>query len=124
MIGINRVGHGGDSTQSWSWGPSISLPLFEGGAGRARVETARARYDRALAQYHGQVLVAVQEVEDALTRVDASVRRANAARESERNYSVLLESQENRSTLGEPSLLDLRSDELRLGKAGVSPCRY
>src|SRR3546814_4477494 len=62
MIGINRVVHGGDSTQSWSWGPSISLPLFEGGAGRARVETARARYDRALAQYHGQVLVAVQEV--------------------------------------------------------------
>lgn len=107
MIGINRVVHGGDATQSWSWGPSISLPLFEGGAGRARVETARARYDQALAQYHGQVLIAVQEVEDALTRVDTSVRRANAARESERNYSVLLASQENRYKLGETSLLDL-----------------
>lgn len=107
MIGINRVVHGGDATQSWSWGPSISLPLFEGGAGRARVETARARYEQALAQYHGQVLIAVQEVEDALTRVDTSVRRANAARESERNYSVLLASQENRYKLGETSLLDL-----------------
>lgn len=107
MIGINRVVHGGDATSSWSWGPSISLPLFEGGAGRARVETAHARYDQALAQYHGQVLIAVQEVEDALTRVDTSVRRANAARESERNYSVLLESQENRYKLGETSLLDL-----------------
>src|SRR3546814_16449778 len=85
MIGINRVVHGGDSTQSWSWGPSISLPLFEVGAGRARVETARARYDRALAPYHGQARVAVQEVEDALTRVDAWTGR-EAGRERVLQY--------------------------------------
>lgn len=107
MIGINHVVHGGEDTHSWSWGPSLSLPLFEGGAGRARVETARARYDRAVAQYRGRVLIAVQEVEDALTRVDASVHRAEAASQAERNYSVLLESQENRYRLGATSLLDL-----------------
>src|SRR3546814_18147140 len=99
MIGINRVVHGGDSTQRWSWGPSISLPLFEGGAGRARVETARARYDRALAQYHGQVLVAVQEVADALTRVDASGRRAHAAREWGRHFRAVSDTPENRTQL-------------------------
>lgn len=106
-IGINHLEHTGDNVRSWSWSPQISLPIFEGGAGRARVEVAHARYDQALASYRSKVLVAVQEVEDALTRVDASVRRTNAATESERNYSVLLESQENRYKLGETSLLDL-----------------
>ncbi|WP_028007217.1 efflux transporter outer membrane subunit [Solimonas flava] len=106
-IGINHLAHSGDEVHSWSWSPQISLPIFEGGAGRARVETARARYDQALAQYRSKVLVAVQEVEDALTRVDASVRRADAARQAETNYSVLLASQENRYRLGATSLLDL-----------------
>ncbi|NKF21047.1 efflux transporter outer membrane subunit [Solimonas marina] len=112
-IGINHLAHAGNDVRSWSFAPQISLPIFEGGAGRARVETARAQYDQALAQYRGDVLVAVQEVEDALTRVDASVRRAGAARESERNYSALLTSQENRYKLGETSLLELE-DSRRL----------
>ncbi|MFT4045687.1 MAG: efflux transporter outer membrane subunit [Solimonas sp.] len=106
-IGINHLEHTGQDVRSWSWSPQISLPIFEGGAGVARVETARAQYDQALAQYRSKVLVAVQEVEDALTRVDASVRRAEAARQAERNYSALLASQENRYRLGAGSLLDL-----------------
>ncbi|NGY06408.1 efflux transporter outer membrane subunit [Solimonas terrae] len=115
-IGINHLVHADGNVRSWSWGPSFSLPVFDGGAGHARVETAYAQYDQALAQYHGKVLVAVQEVEDALTRVDASVRRANAAREAERNYTILLDSQENRYKLGETSLLELE-DSRRLALA-------
>ncbi|WP_028081191.1 efflux transporter outer membrane subunit [Solimonas soli] len=106
-IGINHLAHSGQDVRSWSWSPQLTLPIFEGGAGVARVETARAQYDQALAGYRGKVLVAVQEVEDALTRVDASVRRADAARQAERNYSLLLASQENRYRLGATSLLDL-----------------
>ncbi len=115
-IGINHLVHGDGNTRSWSWGPSLSLPLFEGGAGRARVETARAQYDQTLAQYRGRVLTAVQEVEDALTRVDASVRRADAARQAEANYSLLLRSQENRYRFGASSLIDLE-DTRRLALA-------
>ena len=42
----------------WSLGPSISLPLFEGGRNRAGVQQARAAYDEAVAQYRSQVLTA------------------------------------------------------------------
>jgi len=115
-IGINHLVHSDNDVRSWSWAPSLSLPVFDGGAGRARVETARAQYDRALAQYRGKVLNAVQEVEDALTRVDASVRRADAARAAAQNYTVLLDSQENRYQLGATSLLDLE-DSRRLALA-------
>lgn len=115
-IGINHLAHTGQDVRSWSWSPQLSLPIFEGGAGVARVETARAQYDQALARYRSRVLVAVQEVEDALTRVDAAVRRAEAARQAEANYSVLLASQENRYRLGATSLLDLE-DTRRLALA-------
>lgn len=115
-IGVNRIEHVDGSTRSWSWGPSLNLPLFEGGAGRARVEASKARYDLAMAGYRGQVLTAVQEVEDALVRVDTSTRRADAARLAEENYSLLLASQENRYRLGATSLLDLE-DSRRLALA-------
>ena len=50
----------------WSFGPNISLPLFEGGRIRAGVASARAAYLQAVAQYRAQVLVAFHEVEDSL----------------------------------------------------------
>ncbi len=50
----------------WQIGPSISLPIFEGGRNVANLQTARARYEEALGQYRKQLLVAFQEVENAL----------------------------------------------------------
>jgi multidrug efflux system outer membrane protein len=50
----------------WSIGPNITLPLFEGGRIRAGVQSARAAYLEAVAQYRSQVLVAFHEVEDGL----------------------------------------------------------
>ncbi len=47
-------------------GPSIDLPIFDGGARVARLDAAKAKRDETLAQYGQTVLNAVQEVEDAL----------------------------------------------------------
>jgi len=106
-ISFNRLPEADVNARSWYWGPSLSLPIFEGGAGRARSETARAQYDQALASYHSTVLTAVQEVEDALVRIDTAVQREGSASLSEQNYSELLKSQENRYNQGAASMLDL-----------------
>ncbi len=50
----------------WTVGPSISLPIFEGGRNRAGLERARAAYRQAVDQYRSQILVAFREVEDGL----------------------------------------------------------
>lgn len=50
----------------WSFGPSISIPIFEGGRNTAQLKTARAAYDEAVAGYRQQVLVAFKDVEVAL----------------------------------------------------------
>ena len=108
-IGINSYRLGGQSltSKSWSFGPSVSLPIFDGGAGAARVETARARYDQALASYRSKVRQAVQEVEDALVRLDASERRVDAATMADAQYAKVLEASNARYRLGAGSLLQL-----------------
>ncbi|CAJ0792877.1 Toluene efflux pump outer membrane protein TtgC [Ralstonia psammae] len=108
-IGINSYRLGGQSltSKSWSFGPSVSLPIFDGGTGAARVETARARYDQALASYRGKVRQAVQEVEDALVRLDASERRVDAATMADSQYAKVLEASNARYRLGAGSLLQL-----------------
>jgi multidrug efflux system outer membrane protein len=80
----------------WSIGASALLPLFEGGRLDAQLEQARARYDEALAQYRGRVLIAFRDVEDALTdlhlRSDAAQSQTKAV-DSAREYLTLAESQ-------------------------------
>ena len=55
--------------QSFTWfaGPSLSLPVLDGGRISANLKRARAAYDESVANYRQQVLVAFKEVEDALS---------------------------------------------------------
>lgn len=50
----------------WSFGPSISIPIFEGGRNAAQLKAARAAYEEAVAGYRQQVLTAFKDVEVAL----------------------------------------------------------
>jgi len=50
----------------WSIGPSLSLPLFDGGQRQANKSNAQAGLDVAVANYKQVVLKAFQEVEDNL----------------------------------------------------------
>ncbi|HVU25442.1 MAG TPA: efflux transporter outer membrane subunit [Opitutus sp.] len=54
-------------SRAWSIGPSVHLPLFDGGRNRANLAAAQANYDAALAAYRGAALTAFREVEDALS---------------------------------------------------------
>jgi len=73
----------------WSFGPSISIPIFEGGRNTAQLKTARAAYDEAVAGYRQQVLVAFKDVEVALIQTrfykeqgDANLEALQATRRS------------------------------------------
>jgi len=51
----------------WSIGPSLYLPIFQGGRNRANLARSRAAYDEAVAVFRQRVLIAFREVQDALT---------------------------------------------------------
>jgi NodT family efflux transporter outer membrane factor (OMF) lipoprotein len=54
------------SALTWSVGAAVAQSIFNGGATRAQVESARAALDVAAAQYRQVVLASFQEVEDRL----------------------------------------------------------
>ncbi len=54
-------------SKTWSLGADLLAPVLHGGKLRAQVRARAAERDEALALYKQQVLVALQEVEDALT---------------------------------------------------------
>jgi NodT family efflux transporter outer membrane factor (OMF) lipoprotein len=60
----------------YSFGPSITLPIFQGGKLTASLRTARAQQTEAALKYRGTVLNALREVENALVayRTDRAAR--------------------------------------------------
>ncbi|AKR42105.1 efflux transporter outer membrane subunit [Methylophilus sp. TWE2] len=72
--------------QTWSYGPSLKLPLFDGGANRAAIEADRATFDNLLATYKQNVRNAVKEVEQALVNLNSATRRVQSESESAAQY--------------------------------------
>jgi multidrug efflux system outer membrane protein len=54
------------SSRFWALGPSVTLPLFEGGRLRAGLRLSQATYEEMVANYRQSVLTAFSEVEDNL----------------------------------------------------------
>jgi NodT family efflux transporter outer membrane factor (OMF) lipoprotein len=70
------------SSKFYTAGPSISLPIFQGGRLLAGVRLTRAQAAEAALNYRKTVLGALQEVEDGLTSLHEDGTRAAALRES------------------------------------------
>ncbi|HUO01546.1 MAG TPA: TolC family protein, partial [Rhizomicrobium sp.] len=66
-VGLGHFLGGGAFT--YSVGPAVSLPIFEGGRLRAQYRGATADLDGAVEAYNGVVLDAVRQTADAMTQV-------------------------------------------------------
>ena len=69
---------GAGDTRFFSLGPSITWAAFDLGRVRARISSARAQTDAALAGYEGSVLNALEDTEAALVSYDRSQTRRDA----------------------------------------------
>lgn len=114
---------------SWSFGPSLSLPIFDWGGREGNLTVAKARENIAVATYERTVQGAFREVADALAgrrwlaeQVAAQVRATEAQRaishlaqvryrEGVANYLEVLDAERNRFS-AEQALIQLRRAEL------------
>jgi NodT family efflux transporter outer membrane factor (OMF) lipoprotein len=99
-VGVSAVG--GSTFSLWSFGPSVSLPIFNGGARQAAVDAARASHELAYAQWRDAVRNAVTEVEKALVRLaDANQRvvQADRAAQAYRRYLAGAEAEPRAGTV-------------------------
>ena len=120
--------------RSWSIGPSLLLPLFDGGRNRARTAQARAQAEQSAIAYQKTVQQAFREVADALANASAvqaqaeplARQRAAAAeglriaqRRHEAGYSGYLEVLDAQRVLFDAELQDLRLAQARLDASVV-----
>ncbi len=72
------------SAIGWSFGPSLTVPIFQGGQLRAAVELAQAERDQYFIAYKSSVLTALEDVENAIVSLNneriTSSRRAVSAK--------------------------------------------
>lgn len=107
-IGINTTTGGGHlSSRNWSFGPAISLPIFDGGRRAAALESARASYDEARGTWNQAVLTAVKEVEDAMTRLATSQARVADSTRAVDRYEAYFKATQAKFAAGSASLLEL-----------------
>jgi multidrug efflux system outer membrane protein len=66
------------SSHTWSIGPSLSLPIFAGGRNKANYQRSQGAFEEAIANYREQVLVAFEDVENSLSRIQNLSTQAEA----------------------------------------------
>lgn len=66
----------------WSVGPSITLPIFQGGRNRANLKRSQAVFEENVANYRQRILIAFKEVQDALTGARLLSQQADAQERS------------------------------------------
>ncbi len=67
-------------SKAWSFAPSISVPIFDGGANRATLQVAQAQQKIQIATYEKAVQTAFREVADALAERRTLAERLDAQR--------------------------------------------
>jgi outer membrane protein TolC len=95
------------SSTTWSLGPSLTAPLFDGGRGKANVDAALARYDAARAGLRVALRLAAQDVENALAAVQSAQTRLTTAGEAADASQILLIASEAQWREGAISLFEL-----------------
>ncbi len=108
-----------DGAALWSFGPGLSIPLFDGGRRKAVAEAARARFDEAVAGFRDRTLLAVQEVEQALVRIASAQARQEDTARALAEYQTWQKAATTRYETGAGSLLELEDARRSLLAAGL-----
>lgn len=94
-------------TPTWSFGPSLSIPIFDAGKKRAAVDNAVATYDKQLASYQSSVRTAIKAVEQALIDLDGAARQSEDSKRSADQYLRYAKAKEQSWSAGLDTLLTL-----------------
>jgi multidrug efflux system outer membrane protein len=97
----------GDAKQ-FSFGPlALSLPVFDAGRNRANLALSRARYEEALANHQGRLLVALREVQDALSDVRERQQQGEVQVQAQQAAARALQVAQARYERGVSTFLDV-----------------
>ena len=105
------------SARAYNFGPTISLPIFQGGRLRGQLQLNEAQQQEAAINYQKTVLQAWQDVDNALTAYGAEQRRRDALVRSVRSYRRALDLAQQQYANGLQTFLNVLDAERGLFNA-------
>ena len=115
--GVRLGDLGRASSVAWSWGPSISVPIFRGGKLVAARDAAEAERDRYLAAWKSSVLTALEDVENALVGLAQERIKGRKLAEATERYRQAADLSRTLYVSGSSSFLDVLDAERSLFSA-------
>ncbi len=107
-------------TRTWSFGPTLTLPVLSQGVLRANRDRAIAQAEAAQLTWQSTVLNAVEEVQVAQSDVLRNRRTVAATRRSVESYARVVDLSRKTFEAGTTTLLDLLDSERQLANANLS----
>ncbi|AXK82259.1 RND transporter [Pseudolabrys taiwanensis] len=102
---------GKNSTIGWSFGPTVSVPIFNGGKLRAAVEVAEAQRDEYHVAWRSAVLTALEDVENATVSLAQERIKIRSLTESAQRYGEAARLSHTLYENGSSSFLDVLDAE-------------
>lgn len=102
---------------NWGFGPSLSLPLFDGGQRQAAVDASRSRFEEVLALTRLKLQDAITETQEAMILLESAQSREANAQRAVVDFEAFFRAAETRWQVGVGSLLEL--EEARRLAAGA-----
>lgn len=115
--GVRLGDLGRASSIAWSWGPAVSVPIFEGGKLVAARDAAEAERDQSLASWKSAVLTALEDVENALVALAQERIKGRKLAEASARYRQAAELSRTLYVNGSTSFLDVLDAERSLFSA-------
>lgn len=105
------------SSISWSFGPTLTVPIFNGGQLLAAVEVAQAQRDQYFIAYRASVLTALEEVENAIVSLAQERIKNGKLATSAKSYREAASLSRSLYQSGSSSFLDVLDAERSLYSA-------
>ncbi|MDX8387447.1 MAG: efflux transporter outer membrane subunit [Ghiorsea sp.] len=104
----------------WGLGAGVLQPIFRGGELRAKKRAAIAGYEQAAADYRSSVLIAFQDVADALSALEMDSKQLTLVQQTEKMASESLDLVNLQHDQGAVSLLTMLSAQQKYQEAKIS----
>ena len=111
---------GSSSLLTWSFGPVADIPVFDGGARKAKVKLAESEAREQYLAWKDSVLNGAREVENALVAWQRQTRQVEALRQSANAYTQALELAQESYKGGTSAFLDVLDAQRSLFEARLS----
>ncbi len=108
------------TANTWSFGPALNLPIFDGGTLRANVKSKESQAREKYLAWKSTVLSAVEQVQSALAAYNRDARAVAASRAYVKSYKEALELSTASYKDGASSLLDVLDAQRSLTTAQAS----